>query len=92
MLTNNLVNNLRYGYIREGFSNRGALTGDYVDFANINPLTAITPLGHAELCPGDGEGCLGRKARVFTALEGAAKSRTLSRPSTRQVLGAVADD
>jgi hypothetical protein len=43
MLTNDLVNNLRYGYIREGFSNRGALTGDYVDFANINPVTAITP-------------------------------------------------
>jgi hypothetical protein len=43
MLTNSLVNNLRYGYIRQGFSNRGALNSDYVDFANINPLTAITP-------------------------------------------------
>jgi hypothetical protein len=42
MLTNNLVNNLRYGYIREGFSNRGALNGDYVDYANIAPLTAST--------------------------------------------------
>ena len=42
MLTNNLVNNLRYGYIREGFANRGQLTGDYVDFANINPLNATT--------------------------------------------------
>ena len=43
MLTNNLVNNLRYGYIREGFANRGALTGDYINFANINSLTATTP-------------------------------------------------
>jgi len=43
MLTNNLVNNLRYGYIREGFANRGALTGDYVNFANIASLTATTP-------------------------------------------------
>src|SRR5215468_1981512 len=43
MLTNNLVNNVRYGYIREGFANRGALAGDYVNFANIASLTATTP-------------------------------------------------
>ena len=43
MLTNNLVNNLRYGYIREGFANRGALTGDYVNFANVASLIATTP-------------------------------------------------
>ena len=43
MLTNNLVNNVRYGYIREGFANRGALTGDFVNFANIASLTATTP-------------------------------------------------
>lgn len=43
MLTNNLVNNLRYGYIREGFANRGALADDYVNFANINSLMATTP-------------------------------------------------
>ena len=42
MLTNNLVNNLRYGYIRQGFSNRGSLHGDFVNFANIAPLTAAT--------------------------------------------------
>ena len=42
MLTNNLVNNLRYGYIREGFSDRGALNGDYVDYANIASLAAAT--------------------------------------------------
>lgn len=41
-ITNNLVNNLRYGYIRQGFSNRGALHGDYVNFANIAPATAQT--------------------------------------------------
>ena len=43
MISNSLVNNLRYGYIRQGFANRGALNGDYVDFANINPITATTP-------------------------------------------------
>ena len=41
-ISNTLVNNLRYGYIRQGFANRGALHGDYVNFANINPLTATT--------------------------------------------------
>ena len=41
-ITNNLVNNLRYGYIRQGFANRGALHGDFVNFANINPSTAQT--------------------------------------------------
>ena len=43
MLTNNLVNNVRYGYIREGFADRGALKGDFVNFANIASLTATTP-------------------------------------------------
>ena len=41
-ISNNLVNNLRYGYIRQGFANRGSLHGDYVNFANINPLIAPT--------------------------------------------------
>ncbi len=41
-ITNNLVNNLRYGYIRQGFANRGSLHGDYVNFANIAPSTAAT--------------------------------------------------
>lgn len=41
-ISNNLVNSLRYGYIRQGFANRGSLHGDYVNFANINPSTAAT--------------------------------------------------
>lgn len=41
-LTNNLVNNVRYGYIRQGFAHRGSLHGDYVNFANINPVVAST--------------------------------------------------
>jgi hypothetical protein len=41
-ITNNLVNNLRYGYIRQGFANRGALHGDYINFANVAALTAST--------------------------------------------------
>ena len=41
-ITDNVVNNLRYGYIRQGFANRGALKGDYVTFANITPTQATT--------------------------------------------------
>jgi hypothetical protein len=41
-ITNNLVNNVRYGYIRQGFANRGSLHGDYLNFANISPSTAAT--------------------------------------------------
>ena len=40
MLTPNLVNDVRYGYIRQGYSNRGPGTGDYVDFRFIDPLTS----------------------------------------------------
>ncbi len=41
-ITDSMVNSLRYGYIRQGFANRGALNGNYVDFANIDPLNATT--------------------------------------------------
>jgi hypothetical protein len=41
-ISDNLVNNLRYGYIRQGFANRGATQSDYVTFANITPTTATT--------------------------------------------------
>ena len=39
-LTPNLVNDVRYGYIRQAFSNRGPGTGDYVDFRFMATLTA----------------------------------------------------
>jgi Carboxypeptidase regulatory-like domain len=39
-LTPNLVNDARYGYIRQGFSNRGPGTGDYVDFRFMDTLTS----------------------------------------------------
>jgi Carboxypeptidase regulatory-like domain len=42
MISDSLVNDLRYGYIRQGFANRGALNGDYVTFANITPAVATT--------------------------------------------------
>ncbi len=40
--TPSLVNDLRYGYIRQGFSNRGPGTGDYVDIRTdeLTPLTS----------------------------------------------------
>jgi hypothetical protein len=41
-ITDSIVNNLRYGYIRQGFANRGSLKGDYITFANITPTTATT--------------------------------------------------
>jgi hypothetical protein len=37
-----LVNDLRYGYIRQGFSSRGIGSGDYVDFTGLTPLQAET--------------------------------------------------
>jgi hypothetical protein len=38
----NLVNDLRYGYIRQGNSNRGVGSGDYVDFRFMDTATAET--------------------------------------------------
>ncbi|HEY1730319.1 MAG TPA: carboxypeptidase regulatory-like domain-containing protein, partial [Terriglobales bacterium] len=38
-----LVNDIRYGYIRQGFSNRGLQTQDYTDFRFLTTLTAETP-------------------------------------------------
>lgn len=37
-----LVNDIRYGYARQGFSNRGIGQGDYVDFRFQSTLTAET--------------------------------------------------
>jgi hypothetical protein len=39
-ISSNLVNDVRYGYIRQGYSNRGPGTGDYVDFRAITTLTS----------------------------------------------------
>ncbi len=39
----NLVNDLRYGFIRQGYSNRGLANADYVDFRFMPTETAETP-------------------------------------------------
>jgi hypothetical protein len=39
-IRNNLINNLRYGYIRQQLDNTGAGTSSYSDFVGISPLTA----------------------------------------------------
>ena len=39
-ITPNLVNDLRYGYIRQGFSTRGVGSGEYVDFRFIANTTS----------------------------------------------------
>jgi Carboxypeptidase regulatory-like domain len=36
----NLVNDIRYGYVRQGYSDRGVGQGDYVDFRFMSSLTA----------------------------------------------------
>lgn len=44
-LSSSLINDLRYGYIRQGYADAGTLTQDYVGFRfldNINPQTATT--------------------------------------------------
>jgi len=35
-----MINDIRYGYIRQAFSNSGIGTGDYVDFRFLNSPTA----------------------------------------------------
>ena len=39
-LTSNLVNDVRYGYTRQAYSNRGPGKGDYVDFRGLTTLTS----------------------------------------------------
>ena len=41
-LTPNLINDIRYGYIRQGFSNIGVGQGDYVDFRFMDTASAET--------------------------------------------------
>jgi len=41
-ISQNLVNDIRFGYARQGFSLRGIGTGDYVDFTGLTPLQAET--------------------------------------------------
>ena len=45
MISNTLINDLRYGYIRQGYSDAGTLTKDYVDFRfmdDLDPHTGTT--------------------------------------------------
>ncbi len=37
-----IVNDVRYGYVRQGYSNRGVGSGDYVDFRFLSTTTAET--------------------------------------------------
>lgn len=39
-VTNSLVNNMRYGLVRQGYANRGTTNSDYVTFQDIATLTA----------------------------------------------------
>lgn len=41
-LSPNLINDVRYGYVRQGFSERGVGSGDYVDFRFLDTPTAET--------------------------------------------------
>ena len=41
-ISSSLVNDIRYGYIRQGFSKRGIGAGDYVDFRFIDTATGET--------------------------------------------------
>ena len=38
----NLINDVRYGYVRQGFSNTGVATGDFVDFRFMSTAAAET--------------------------------------------------
>lgn len=41
-ITSHLINDLRYGYVRQGFGNRGTGQGDYVNFRFLDQATAHT--------------------------------------------------
>lgn len=41
-INNNLINNLRYGYTREGYSNRGVGSGPYVTFVGLSNIVSET--------------------------------------------------
>jgi hypothetical protein len=41
-IRSNLSNDIRYGYVRQGYSTRGIGTGDYVDFRFLSTATAET--------------------------------------------------
>lgn len=41
-ISSRLINDIRYGYIRQGISDRGQGKGDYVDFRFLTPATAET--------------------------------------------------
>lgn len=41
-LSNSLVNNLRYGFTRQGYATRGATNGDYVTFNSIDALKSTS--------------------------------------------------
>jgi len=41
-LSSNMVNDIRYGFIRQGFGNSGIGSGDYVDFRFLDTATAET--------------------------------------------------
>jgi hypothetical protein len=41
-ISSNIVNDLRFGYVRQGFSSRGVGSGDYVDFRFLSTTTAET--------------------------------------------------
>jgi hypothetical protein len=40
-ITNSLVNNVRYGLVRQGYANRGVTDGNYVKFQDIAALTGV---------------------------------------------------
>jgi hypothetical protein len=41
-VTPNIVNDVRYGYVRQGFSDRGSAIGDYVQFRDLDQPIALT--------------------------------------------------
>jgi len=41
-ISDSLINNLRYGFIRQGFANRGATNSDYVTFNSITSLQSTS--------------------------------------------------
>jgi hypothetical protein len=50
-ISNSMINNLRYGLVRQGYANRGVTNGPYVTFQNIATLTGAGLRRQSCRCP-----------------------------------------
>lgn len=50
-VTSNLINNVRYGFTRQSYADRGVSSGSYVTFRGIDPTEATTARNNSAIVP-----------------------------------------